>query len=212
MKKVLLTLLLCVTFGGAFAQTSVFDWSNPGLLTPAYPAPTAGNRYGEYISNVTFTAGDATLTIDDSSVKEQSQRARFLFGYVTQTVEMRAYATSVITIEVPESQAIKSIAFEGAKVSDEYISYGGTDGTFSGTAWTATDGVDVCKVDLDILATINCTRTTVTATTAGVDGITTDADSTTTWYTIDGLQLSAEPTAPGLYIVRKGHKVTKLAL
>lgn len=211
MKKLLLTLLLGVVTCAVYAQTAVFDWSAPGSLTPSYPAPTADSRYGEYISNVTFTANDVTLKIDDSSVKELSQRARFLYGYVTQTVEMRAYASSVITIEVSQDKAITSILFEGAKVGDDYLSYTGTDGAFSGTQWTAAPGTSVCKVDLDVLATINCTRTTVNFATAGVDDISVDGDDAASqWYTLSGMALQAEPQAPGLYIVRRGAKVAKV--
>lgn len=217
MKNLLLflTLSACCMSAMAAGETTdcTFNWSQPATLTPAYPAPTADNRYGEYISNVTFTSGPVEFTVDDSSVKEQSQRARFLYGYNTQTVEMRAYVNSVLQIEVPESESIVSITFEGAKVTDTQLSYAGTYGTFKGSTWTVNPGESVHQVEFDVNATINCTGTTVTLATAGVDTVLADPTAgTSVWYTLQGTRLAAEPAAPGLYIVRNGANTTKIYL
>lgn len=195
----------------AAAQTTAhtFNWASPGSLSPAYPAPTADNRYGEYISNVTFTAGPVQFTIDDNAVKEQSQRARFLYGYLTGTVEMRAYPNSVLTIEVPQDAVIESIIFEGAKADDNYMSYEGAYGTLEGNTWTAAPGAHVHTVLIDIDTTINCTRTTVNTAVAAVTDVTADADGNPgTWYTLQGVPLQAEPLTPGLYIFRQGSRAS----
>lgn len=216
MKKILLLSVLAGCFSSLMAQDSqsyTFDWSRPGSLTPAYPAPTADNRYGEYISNVTFTSGPVELTIDDSSVKEQSQRARFLYGYNTQVVEMRAYVMSSIIISVPETENIVSVSFEGAKVTDQQLTYGGTYGTFKGSTWSVKEGESVHQVEFDVDATINCTATTVTISTAGADDVFAESASTPgEWFTLEGIRLPARPDVPGLYIVRNGSKTVKVRI
>lgn len=189
--------LLCSVAANAY--TAVFDWSNPTGLTPAFNAPTSQNRYGEYLDAAVFTDNDVTFTVDDSMVKELSQKARFLYGYVTQTVEMRAYANSIITVTCPQGMEIASIAFKGAKADENYLSYTGSYGSMSGNVWTATAPVSLVTLDVD--ATINCTRTTVTFAAAGVEDIMADdGHIPAVWYTPGGMKLSGAPHTPGLYI------------
>ena len=81
----------------------VFNWEASLTLTPPYSPATAQNRSGATIGGVEFKGKYSTFTIDDSAIKEKSQSARFYFGYLTQTNEMRAYASSVITVKVAEN-------------------------------------------------------------------------------------------------------------
>lgn len=46
----------------------------------------------------------------------------------------------------------------------------------------------------------------------GVDEIEIDADAPEEYFTIDGVKLSSRPTAPGIYILRKGSRSVKIAL
>lgn len=213
MKNALLALFAFFVSGGAFATDSqagpTFNWSDPSSLTPAFSAPTSENRYGEYISNVEFTGGDLNtihLVINDKDVKEQSQRARFLYGYNTRQVEMRAYTNSVISIWSTKN-GIARITFTGPKADENYLEYIGDDGTFKGGVW---DGnVDSEKVEFRVNATINCFSIDVTPSSAGVDDVAVDVDddACAVWYTLEGRRLDSRPTIPGLY-VRRGVKAT----
>lgn len=49
--------------------------------------------------------------------------------------------------------------------------------------------------------------------TNGVEGVATDfEDAAAEWFTISGLRLPSVPTEPGIYVMRKGKEVTKVAL
>lgn len=206
-------LFLAISFS-AFAEesTAVFNWSDPTSLNPSYKAPTADNRYGEYISKVTFTANGATFCINDDSVKELSQKARFLYGYNTKIVEMRAYPTSIITVSAPDGGVIKSVTFEGAKVTSDYISAVDDDlGTFSGSEWKASESVAVTSIDLYIDATINCTKTTVKYVgNASVGAISNGKDVyPVRWYDLTGRIYTSKPASRGLYIVKNNDGSTR---
>ena len=162
MKKLLLFAFAFFCFSLMHAQKAyVFNWADPTSLDPDFSAPDLNNRYGEYISNVVFMCGPVSLQINDDDVNELSQKARFLYGYTTRTVEMRAYPHSIITVELTEPGSIKSIKFEGAKATSTQMEYMGEQGTFKNTTWTADDEELVKKVEFYVAATINCTKTAV---------------------------------------------------
>lgn len=215
MKHILaaLALTLC-TISHAQTQpemmTCVYNWAAPGSLTPAFDAPTSADRYGQYIGKVEFSAGPTTLYIDDSAIKEQSQAARFLYGYLTQEVEMRAYGASVIRFAADDGYSIYRIEMEGAKTGPEYLSC--EDGTLRWSDPTSSIGVweavnTGCKVaTLYVNATINCTLTRVVVQkTTGVDEITADGEhAPESWFTLQGTPLPEAPTTPGMYVRRAG--------
>lgn len=189
------------------AQTVIFNWAAPQSLTPPFEAPTSTNRYGPYIADSVFTSPEGvTIDIDDSEVKELSQKARFLYGYLTGEVELRVYPSSFITIAAPEKLQIKSVSFAGAKADNTYMEYVGENGEFKGNTWTtSTDGVK--SVIFEVKSTINCTSTTVVLTeNASVNDITIDhGDSQEFWYNINGIRHDSLPTVKGTYIsVRNG--------
>ena len=195
--------------------TDVFNWSDPASLSPAYGAPTAADRYGAYISMTVFTApGGTTCQIDDSQVAEGSQKARFLYGYNTGVVEMRAYANSDIIVTAPQGMAVESVAFAGAKADGYYMTPYDEHSSFDGQTWATTQPAAQARFYVE--ATINCTSMTVTCVrTAAVSDITADtADAPARWYTLQGVALPDRPTAPGLYIRRTGNasKIIKLPL
>lgn len=198
-------LVLAVT---AQAQ-AVFNWAQPATLTPSFPAPNADNRYGEYISMVKFTDKGVTLTVDDSGVMQQSQKARFLYGYNTQVVEMRAYAGSFVRITPPEGYEVKSVTLEGAKVGGEYIysadwnPENGVECTTTGTTTVWTWRTPKDSIELTVYATINCTSTSVQLSQkAGVDGIEADPAAEAVLYTLQGVRVQGVPAEPGLYLRR----------
>lgn len=205
-------------------QSATFNWAQPSTLSPAFPAPTSDNRYGDYISNVEFKTDWCTLCIDDSSVAQLSQRARFLYGYLTNIVEMRAYANSLIKITPTDTDyEITNVVFAGAKVSEYYIhpdadeSLWATTTSGEETAWQIGEGLRDSvdgSVFFAVDATINCTSTVVVLSKkAGVADITIDSeDSEVVWFTLQGVQLPQTPTQPGLYIKHAGGKSFKVKL
>ncbi len=188
----------------------VFNWEASLTLTPPYSPATAQNRSGATIGGVEFKGKYSTFTIDDSAIKEKSQSARFYFGYLTQTNEMRAYASSVITVKVAENQSILGIGFEGAKVGADYL-YTETPGTWTDGVWTpAQQGV--FEVRFEVLATINCTKTTINGTEwNSVDDISINAEGeTVSWTDMQGRTYTHRPQAAGIYICRYASgKVTR---
>lgn len=205
MKKLIFSLLLIYCALSTSAQTTVtFDWSKPGSLKPAYPAPDADNRYGEYISNVDFTAGGVTFTVKDDAVKEQSQRARFLFGYNTQMVEMRAYLNSDIVITAPDNMVITAVKFEGAKVDENYLEPYDEEATFKNGSFTPSTPTG--EVKFYVAATINCTATyvTISENAAVTDLQACEQTAGLEYYNLQGVRI-ARPDH-GIAIERRGSK------
>ncbi len=209
-----ITLFLCLVAAviSAQTQTAVFNWADPGSLTPAFEAPTSADRYGPYIGDTIFTTSEGvSFDIDDSKVKELSQKARFLYGYLTESVELRVYPQSSIIISAPEGKVITSIAFAGAKADDNYMDYVGENGQFKGNIWTAT-GSGASSVMFSISTTINCTSTTVIiGEDADVNDITYESDSGI-WFGIDGSRFNTEPVVPGIYIHSINGRTSKILI
>lgn len=190
--------------------SDVFNWEASLTLTPPYSPATAQNRSGANIGGVEFQGKYCTFTIDDSAIKEKSQSARFYFGYLTQTNEMRAYASSVITVKAVENQAILGISFAGAKVGADYM-YTETPGTWTDGVWTPTQQ-GVTEVQFAVSATINCTKTTVDGSDwNAVDDISVDAvGETVSWTDMQGRTYTRRPQVAGIYICRHASgKVTR---
>ncbi|MDE6397634.1 MAG: hypothetical protein K2K84_10220 [Muribaculaceae bacterium] len=207
-------LILCLVTAlfPASAQTVVFNWSDPASLTPSFEAPTSANRYGPYIGETIFTTTEGiSLDIDDSDVKELSQKARFLYGYLTEEVELRVYPNSTITISVPEGKTIVSVSFTGAKADDSYLTYTGDKGILKGNTWTSSGGI-VPSVGFAITTTINCTSTTVViGDAAGINDVTIDEDNVI-WFGTDGTRYSGRPKVPGVYIRQNNAKSSKILI
>lgn len=194
-----------------------FNWADPGSLTPSFGAPNSSNRYGEYISNVTFHSGPVSLLVNDDDVLQGSQKARFLYGYMTQTVEMRAYANSVLEFSVSQDSVITEIKFVQSVADDVPLDFGGTNGTLDGNTWTASNGEQVHRVIFDVIATTNLTNTVVTVEAAdgGLDAvgdIVIDGDASEEWYTLQGIRLSRRPTVAGLFIRKSSEGTSKVLL
>lgn len=212
MKYVLAILLaFCgMTSWAEGAWSDIFNWEAPLTLTPPYSPATNQNKSGENIGGIEFKGTYSTFTIDDSAIKEKSQSARFYFGYLTQTNEMRAYARSIITVKAVENQAILGIAFAGAKVGSEYL-YTETPGTWDEGAWTPSEQ-GVTEVQFLVLATINCTKTTVDGSDwNSVDDISVDSSGDVeSWTDMQGRTYTHRPQAAGIYICRHtSGKVTR---
>lgn len=199
-------------FCSARTVTATFDWSQPSSLTPAYSAPDASNRYGEYIGNVEFSDNGVTCLINDDDVKEGSQKARFLYGYNTQMVEMRAYAQSDIIVTAPEGLVVTRVAFAGAKADGNYMTPYDANSAFTGQEWESSEPGREARFYVE--ATINCTSMKVVCTEpAGVTDVTVDeANAPEQWYTLQGQALKGKPVAAGLYIERGGGKVRKVVV
>ena len=212
--RYLISLFLCLLTAiiPISAQTVVFNWAKPGSLTPAFESPTSANRYGPYIGDAIFTSPEGvTFDIDDSQVMELSQKARFLYGYLTEEVELRVYPNSTIIISAPEGKTIQTISFKGAKADDSYLIYKGVSGTFKGNTWTSSES-KVSTVEFDVFATINCTSTTVViGDVADVNDIIADQESEF-WFGIDGNRYQCRPTIPGVYIRSSNGKSTKILI
>ena len=211
-KSLMACVLAFASCAYADTVTAIFNWSDPSTLSPAYPAPTSTNQSGEYIGNVVFSNKGVTVKINDDNVKELSRKARFYFGYLTQCCEMRAYYESDIIVTAPEGMTVSQISFEGAKVGNEYLIPYDEKSSFSGQTWTAGVAAREAKFFVDV--NINCTAMMVRCTgEAGVDDITADdTDTESQWFTLTGIQLNERPTAPGLYIQRKGAKAERVLI
>jgi hypothetical protein len=184
----------------------VFDWANPTTLSPSYNGPTSSDRYGEYIGGVTFSDNGVTLIIDDSNVSQASQKARFIYGYNTSSIEMRAYVNSDIIITAPEGYGVTNVDFEGAKADELYMTSYDTESTFANGSWAASIPAQEAKFYVD--ATINCTKITVTCSESNAvrDIIAGDAEThVEEWYDTLGHKLSTQPTKPGLFILKKNN-------
>lgn len=191
--------------------SDAFNWEASLTLVPPYPPATAQNRSGATIGGVEFKGEYSVFVINDKDIKEKSQSARFYYGYLTQTNELRAYVGSVVIIKAAKNQAISSVAFEGAKVGSDYL-YTETPGTWEQGVWTPTEQ-GVTEVQFAVLATINCTKTTVNGTAwNAVDDISIYADAEiVSWTDMQGRTYTRRPRTAGIYICRRASgKVTRV--
>ena len=222
MKRILsLLFVLAALTAVAQEKTSAFNWSNPVSLTPSYTAPTKDNRSGDFIGGVKFTAGDITFEVDDSEVSEQSRRARFYFNYATKQVELRAYSGSYITVTAAEGRSITTLVLEGPQ-SDKYyldmvspvadVTFTQTPPLYDRITWTVPAGTTSVRFYAEDRTQL--TRTIVTTTdAAAVTDITADAQSyTPEYYTLQGHRLIHRPSAPGLYLERRGPLTRKILI
>ena len=210
----ILTVLLALAsaFGSQAQLSATFNWADPASLTPAYSAPTSANRYGEYVSMKTFTDTNSgtTVFIDDSGVDQQSQKARFLYGYLSNAVELRVYPQSQMVFTVPDGQYISKIEFQGPKVGQEYLDEENGLGSWNMGTWTTGEKHER-SVTFDVSVTINCTATIVSAQKGlGVSDITTDSSTEAAYYTLHGVAVDPQALNPGLYIVRRGTETGKV--
>ncbi|MGM9854092.1 MAG: hypothetical protein ACI30N_09045 [Muribaculaceae bacterium] len=202
-------------------KNSTFNWSNPVSLTPSYTAPTEDNRSGDYVGGVKFTSGDITFEVDDSEVSEQSRRARFYFNYATKQVELRAYSGSYITVTAAEGRSITTLILEGPQ-SDKYyldmlspadgVTCTQTPPLYDRITWTVPAGTTSVRFYAEDRTQL--TRTIVTTTNAAaVTDIAADGQPLTSeYYTLQGHRLLHRPTAPGLYLERRGSIARKVLI
>jgi hypothetical protein len=212
LQLLLIAILVCVATAKASVD-AVFNWSTPATLTPSFTASlNSSNRYGDYVSNVTFSDNGVTLVINDDNVTDASQKARFVYNYLTDCIEIRAYANSDITITAPEGYGVSSVTFEGAKADENYLS-STSQGTFAKGSWTASLSAQAATFHVD--ATINCTQITVKCTESnGVNDIIADNASSRSvaWFNILGQKLSSQPSRAGVYIYKNGNTAKQILI
>lgn len=180
-----------------------YNWESPLTLTPPFSPATAENRSGDYVGGVEFKGNYSTITIDDSAKKEQSQSARFYFGYLTQTNELRVYPGSIIKIVGSERQTIRGVRFSGAKVGAEYLEANIADGKWDEGLW-GVNTEEVTEVSFTVLATINCTQITVSGNDwDSVDDISVDTEGEiVSWTDMQGRTYNERPQTAGIYLCR----------
>lgn len=210
MNKIAVVLILCLSSLAAMAETFSFNWARPSTLNPPHSAPTSSARYGDFLSNRTFTSGPVSLFINDEKVNESDQAARLYYALETLSVEMRAYANTVIVITVDDGYKIDKVTFEESVFRDIPLSYHGASGTFKGNTWTTNSDDIELQIPFTVDSRIQCTAThvSVSRTENAVDDIDADIALPEQWYTLSGIKLNARPDAPGIYIVRQGTKST----
>lgn len=183
----------------AMAQTAFFNWASPSSLTPAYTAPDAANRSGEYVGGVEFSDNGVIFKVEDIDVKEKSQSARFYYGYNTSAVELRIYTNSDIVITAPEGKVVRKVMFEGPECGAERIIPYDEKSTYTDYVWTA--GTDARTAKFYCESRVELSTVTVTfAEEASVAGIVADNTETFVWYTLSGVSLPSKPSAKGIYI------------
>ena len=205
-------MLAAVCVSAQESVTGIFNWYDPESLTPAYSAPTDADRYGEYVGNVDFTDNGVTVRIYDDNVSQQSQKARFLYGYLTQTVELRVYGDSEILVTAPEGYVVQRVAFEGAEVDGYYLVAEDPQSTFDGQTWTAATAGREASFIVDARRTSITSMTVTCQQAAGVADLTADDNEPAIWYTLTGLRLQGQPTVPGMYICRRGDLTRTVAV
>lgn len=206
------------------AGSAFFDWSNPQKLSPRpYAKPTADEPFtGEYISNVIFENNGTAFTVHDEEFAQQSP-ARFYFSYLTEAVELRANYGSVISVTCPAGYVITAVAWNGAKIGKNYLRAvdssdmkSPSEGSWGdGYTWRPDSPARSCCFLIE--SNINCssTRVAYAPDSSGADDIIADAASSAPaeYLTLSGLSLGhGRPTAPGLYLCRRGNAVVKILI
>lgn len=210
-RLIFVAIVLLTHFAVTKAQSHTFKWSDPSSLTPSFPVPDNSNRAGDIVSGCMFTSGPVTAIINDEDAFEEPQKARFYWGYMTMTVELRIYGGSVINISVPETETIREVIFSGTDTTEKQIRYDGNQGIMSGSTWTATQNDNVTKLNFNILSSIKCTSTVVRTSTSGINETLVDLeDKDKSWYNLQGVRLPSTPTTKGYYICKSATGAVKV--
>ena len=232
MKKtfILLSAFLATTIPALFAddfnrQTYHFHWADPTSLNPSYPSPSSTNRRGDDIGGEEFVCGPVSVSIDDANVSNPENKARFMYGTTSYTVEMRAYPGSIVTVSVKGEESIETIEWTDVNANTviklEYLpdNETGLTGTFRNNVWRCAEEYvgTVHEVRFEVIATLNSTNTAVTTVRrlsdeSAVIDPEKDSDVMEEWFTLQGLRMVTRPTLPGIYLQRTGNGIRKTVI
>lgn len=199
-----------------------FDFTKPAELTPSFTEGTEVDGNNKYINTdeVVFTAKGVSLTNVGSQKymsgeTEKTSTCGRLYFQSSGAVQLRVYNYGILTISAPAGNKITKIEFafnntNGANLNggENQVTVSGKNGTFSpaapaeSVAFKAKGSVQINQV------TVFCENTL-----SGVEGIIAgeeDTDAPAEYYNLNGVRVNNPST--GLYIVRKGSKVSKVII
>jgi len=170
--------------------TSEEDIASLGITSPE------GESTGTDVSDMPLVKTPITVTVGGAGNAPKLWRNK--------GTHLRCYKSNILTVKADDNTDIKSIKFEGERVTSKYID-GLTDGT-----WTAGNDAISTEVSFNILDSARINTITVDyETTTGVEAVAADnSDAPVEYYNLQGVRV-AEP-ANGLYIRRQGNTVTKV--
>lgn len=152
-------------------------------------------------ATVTIWNGDSTQVIKTISVEVEEENLVKVQTVAITPSELTLYANETATLSVaytPEDASDKRVTWKSSDNSVAMVSGGVVAGLKEGTCTitaTAADGsgaYDECKVTVLVPD--------------GIDNVNTDATTTESWYTLQGIKLLGKPTESGVYICN-GKKV-----
>lgn len=159
---------------------------------------------GVNIAGMSFTSNAVTLAFDENSATNVARIWKLTGG----DYQLRVYTTDAFTLSVPEGYKINSI--EMTSTGSSYLNLTASTGTYEvnqtvGT-WKPADTTGSVKFTINVNARINKIDVVYSKTNA-VDAIEADDNAPAEYYNLHGVRV-ANPEN-GLYIVKRGNKVTK---
>ncbi len=198
--------------GGSTGETATatFDFTVPSALNPAQTVNTSNSPVCE-VDGVTFSNNGATVVTTGGGTTARLWAYRESFQY-------RVYNGATMVIKVNDQNAkITGIVFEGA--NNDALTIGGTaladEAKVTYTLPAPANSIQVKCVTNGSHKRADISRITVEYTTAssGIEGVEV-AGGPVEVFTLTGLKIadSTEGLAPGIYLVRRGNKVSKVAI
>ncbi len=187
----------------AVSETAMFDFANPTTLNPAQQNPGDGQEGAIVVSDLTFTAGNASISFTDGSTTTR------LYKDYNKGNQLRLYKNGgSVIVKAAAGYVIKYVAVNGTKLTTMTV-----DGTALEDAedalWLAASNVTEAKLETGSTERVDIFTLTVGLDKAdGVEDIDIDANEPVEYYNLQGVRV-ANPEN-GLYIRRQGGKTTKV--
>lgn len=190
--------------------TVVFDFTKPSSLTPAQTV-NANNSPVCEVDGTTFVNGGMSLVSKGGGTSPR-------LWFYRESVELRVYNGATISISaISNGKQIKSIIFEGSQL--DALSINGV--TFADNSSVKYD-LPMLSKNVEIKCATNgshkradiYTITVEYTETSGLEGINVEENDSIAIYNLQGHQIDCtlDKLSPGIYIIRQGNSVKKIAV
>ena len=190
------------------SETAVFDFTAPSFLNPSQN-PNSSNSPVCEIAGVNFTDKQISLVANGGGTSSR-------LWYAKDHFECRVYNGATITISVKDnSSVIKGFCINGSQI-DALQVYGNV--LEEGVTYSLSDGVS--SFDINCVSNGSHKRADISSiwieylTETGIDDVIADGNAEVTVYSVKGYKVgdTIEGLAPGIYIVKKGSKTSKVVI
>lgn len=191
-------------------KTATFDFTAPASLTPAQSVNTSNSPVCE-VSGVTFTDKSVSVVTTGGTTTARIWAYRDSYQYrvyneATTTISTTDGHSEIVAVIITGSQ-LDALRVDGAALNDSpSVSWVPAAGTKRITISCKTNGshkrADISTISVEYSST------------SGIEDVTADQTAIVEVYNLQGYKVSdsLEGLTPGIYVVRSGDKVSKIAI